>query len=300
MKWTSFFTALTFLGAACAYGQSIIPDSYLGARNAAMGSADMGEPHDLSSMYQNPATVALLETPSVFVNHVQGVDNEMQEDLAFPVVYTRSQMLAFGAEYYSLGELTKSTAATRYAVGYDVAFASQIASAMSVGGSVSFQRGYVPKMPSANASSYAFGFDYAPGKDVSYGLTLSGLGTGVEFVTANSIVTPVQTVLSRALEVSAVFRFPTETSLENPYLTMALASQKVFGLSGVNFMGGIEYFPIPALALRFGYGTGPSGTQQRYGLGLKAGLLELDLTAYPVKSGTSDSVFEQLSAAVEF
>lgn len=294
-----FALALTFIGSVCADGQSLISNSFVGARSVAMGGADMGEPHDISSMYGNPATVALLRTPTVMLNHAQGLDNEMQEDLAFPVIYSRNQMLAFGAEYYSIGELTKSIYSKRFAVGYDVAFASRIISTLSMGGSVSFRRAYVPHLSNATGASYTVGLDYAPSRDANYGLTLSGLGTGVDFATASSIVTPIQVVLRRSLTVSAVLRFPTEASLQPAYLTIALASQKIFGLSGVNYMGGIEFYPVHFLALRFGYGTGPSGTRQSYGLGIRIGMFAIDAALYPVKSAGSKYLFEQMSASVE-
>lgn len=294
-----FALAVTFFGSVCADGQSIIPDSFIGARSVALGSADMGEPHDISSMYADPAAIALLENPSVLLNHVQGIGNEMQEDLAFPVVYTRDQMLAFGAEYYSLGELINSSYSRRFAVGYDVAFASRVDRTFSVGGAVYFHRAYVPKLNSATGAAYTVGVDYAPTSDASYGLTLSGLGTDVQFITENSIVTPVQFLPRRALEASAVLRFPTEASLQPPFMTIALASQKIFGVSGVNYMGGIEFYPLHFLALRFGYGSGPSGVQQRYGLGLRAGVLDVDMALYPVKSGASNYLFEQLSVSAE-
>lgn len=297
-KWIYLSLAFAFLTGTRADSQTIISNFLIGARNVALGSADMAEPHDMTSMYENPATIALLAEPSLVLNHVQGLDNEMQEDLAFPVVYSDAQMLAFGAEYYSLGELSTSKDATRYAVGYDVAFASKINERMSVGGSVSFRRGYVPHLTNATAASYALGFDYAPSADMSYGLSLTGLGTGVQFETANTIVTPVQSVLPRALSVSAVMKFPTETSLQPAYLTIALGSQKVFGVTGVNFMGGVEFYPVRFLALRFGYSAGPSGTLQRYGLGLREGIFHIDAAVYPVKNGSSRILFEQLSVGV--
>ncbi len=296
----SFSIAFALATAACVEGQTVIPPSMIGARNAAMGSADMAQPHDISSIYENPAAIALLRNPSVFLNHVQGIDNEMQEDIAFPVLYTTSQMLAFGAQYYSLGELTSSSQQPRFAVAYDVAFASKINSITSLGGSVTLQRGYVAHMSNAYSASYAIGFDYAPNRDVSYGLSLTGLGTGVQFETANSLVTPVQTILQRALTVSAVLRYPTEESLQPAFLTMALGSQKVFGVSGVNFMGGVQFLPFSFLALRFGYSAGPSGYQERYGLGFIDNAFSLDVAAYPVKNGGASSLFEQLSVLMEF
>lgn len=295
-----FGLILTFFGNVRADGQSMVSDSFIGARSVAMGSADMGEPHDISSMYGNPATIALLENPSVMLNHVQGIHKEMQEDLAFPLVYSHNQMLAFGAEFYSIGELTSSTFSKRFAVGYDVAFASKIIPTLSMGGSVSFRRAYVPHLTNATGASYTLGLDYTPSRDANYGLTLSGLGTGVNFATESSIVTPVQVVLRRALEASAVLRFPTEASLQPAYLTLALASQKIFGLAGVNYMGGVEFYPIHFLAFRFGYSTGPSGTQQRYGLGVRAGVFAIDAALYPVKFEGSKYLFEQVSASVEF
>lgn len=208
LKWILLGTVLILMGGVSAEGQSIIRNSFLGARNVALASANMAEPHDISSIYSDPATIAFLENPSVVLNQLQGNEGEMQENLAFPLVYDRSQMLAFGAELYTLGEFTNTSQARRYAIGYDIAFAQRVASTVSVGGSVSFRHGVVSQVSRANAASYTLGIDYVPNEDVSYGLALGGLGTGIEFVNDNSIVTPVQVTLPRVLQVSAVMRFP--------------------------------------------------------------------------------------------
>ena len=283
-----------------AFGQALNSSMSVGARNVALGNADMAEPHDIGSLYGNPATIAMLGSPTVLVNHVQGSDSQLQEDVAFPVIYTKSQMLAFGAEYYSVGVLTGSPDQRRVSLGYNVAFASKINRTMSLGGLVLFQRGYVAHLNAAASASYALGFDYKPSPDLSYGLTLSGLGTGVDFATANSIVTPIQTVLSRALTVSAVMRFPTEASFRPAFMTIALASQKVFSVSGVNYMGGVEFYPTNFLTLRFGYNAGPAGARQAYGIGLSRGVLALDMAISSVSSGNSKTLLDQLSLSVKF
>jgi hypothetical protein len=300
LKWILLGTVMILMGGVSAEGQSIIRNPFLGARNVALASANMAEPHDISSIYGDPATIAFLENPSVVLNQLQGNEGEMQENLAFPLVYDRSQMLAFGAELYTLGEFTSTSQARRYAIGYDIAFAQKVASTVSVGGSVSFRHGVIPQLSRANAASYTLGIDYVPNEDVSYGLALGGLGTGVEFVNDNSIVTPVQVTLPRVLQVSAVMRFPTESSLERPFLVMALASEKAFGTPGVDYKGGLEYYPVRFLALRFGYVAGPVASGQRFGVGLRLGLFALDFAAYPATVTGSRVLFGQMSISKEF
>lgn len=300
IKWVTYTIVLTLFGVDYAFGQNIIRSAYVGARNVALGNADMSEPYDMTSMYEDPATIAFLKHPSVIVNNIEGNYHEMQQNIAFPLIYDRSQMLAFGAEFYSVGELTSSQYTKRYAVGYDLAFASRLSSTVGVGARVAFRRGYVAHMPRAMAASYALGLEYAPNADMSYGLSLSGLGTGLDFTSLNSIVTPTHTVLPRVLEIGAVMRLPSEQTLQPVDLVVALSSEKILGTPGVGYMGGVEYYPFQFLALRFGYVAGSVMRGPRYGLGFRVGMIHLDLAAYPVNEGSSKVIFNQISASCEF
>lgn len=299
-RWIAYGFTLILIGGGSAAGQSLVQSPYVGARNIAFGNSDIGGIHDMSSMYENPAAIAFLENPSVVLNHIQGEDNEMQENIAFPLLYSRYQMLAFGAEFYSLGELTTSKYTKRYAVGYDFVFASKINPTMSLGGRVSLRRGFVAHMTNATAASYAFGFEYSPDRENSYGLTFGGLGTGIGFPTGYTVVTPIQTVLPRVLQVGATLRLPGEQTLQPVDVVLALAAEKVFGTSGVDYMGGIEYYPVHFLALRFGYVSGPVMSGGRYGLGLRVGAFHLDAAVYPLKEGGSAVLFKQISVSMEF
>lgn len=276
----------------------MFPASDLGARNVALGSANMSEAYDISCMYENPATIAFLEVPSVFINHSQGNFSAIQENVAFPVVYDRSQMLALGVKLYTVGELIKSGAAKRSALGYTLAYARKVTSSISLGGSVHFDQGVVPQQGHASAVSYALGFNYTPNPDFSYGLAVGGLGTGVDFVEGDAGVAAVQTTLPRFLEGGAEMRFPTESSLQPAYLILSLASEKIFGESGVDYKGGVEFFPVRFLALRLGYVAGPSLHQLRYGIGLREGMFSVDFAIYPEKVAGLNILLEQVSASV--
>lgn len=291
--------ALTFLESVCANSQTLIPTSDLGARNVALGNSNMSEAHDMSCMYENPATIAFLGTPSVVLNFSQGNFSETQGNIAFPLIYDQSQMLAFGAELYTVGGVIKSSAPRRSAIGYAFTYARKVASDISVGGSVYFVRGVVPQQGHASAASYSLGFNYTPNPDVNYGLALSGLGTGVDFVDGEAGVAAVQSTLPRVLEGGASMRFPTVSSLQPPYLILSLASEKVFGRSGVNYKGGIEFLPVHFLALRLGYVSGPSIHQLRYGIGLQKGLFSVNFAVYPAKVGNTNVLYAQASASME-
>ena len=284
-----------WVGGSTAFAQSIVDNSYLGARNVALGSANVSESRDISSMFENPAAVTFLEAPSVMLNHVQGDSSEMQENLSFPVLYDNSDMLAVGTELYTIGELSKSNYAKRYEVGYDLAFGRKLSSVFGLGGSFSFRHGVASNNMQTNAASYTLGVEYAPSADVNYGLTLGGIGTGADFVTTVAGVTPIQSELSKVLEVGALMRFPSSSSLRPPFLVLALASQKEFGSPGATYRGGIEYYPVNFLALRLGYVAGQTRPEQRFGIGFRDRSFSVDLAAFPHWSNGSRVFFEELS-----
>jgi len=305
MKLTLIIFGIMSLGltAVSADAQSIIFNSDIGARNIALSSADVSEFHDISSLYQNPAAMVFLKAPSVFINHVQGNYDEMQENIASTIIYDRSQMLALGAEFYNLGELNRSQTYQGYRfyeMGYQLAYARLLESTFSVGGTVSFHRGIVIQSNAADAASYSLGVEYAPTGEVSYALALNGLGTGLDYETKNGVVSTVQAILPRKLDIGATMRFPAETSLETPFLYIALASEKVFGITGINYKVGIEFLPFEFIALRFGYASGSSLNRPTWGLGFHAAPFSFDFAVYPVRVNGSGIDFEQMSASLEF
>lgn len=299
-RWLRYGIIMVYLIGAPLEAQTLIRESYLGARNVALGNANIADAHDMSAIYENPSSIAFLEEPSVFFNHTQGNFSEMQENLAFPVVYSSSQMLALGAQFYTIGVFTNSRVTGRYATGYDIAYAQRLTQAFGLGGAVTYQTGVVTHGSHASAASYSLGVEYAPTENVKYGLVLSDLGTNLDFIDSNSSVIPVQTITPRRLEVGATMRFPSDETMQPSFLNISLASEKIFGVSGVNYRGGIEYYPFHFLALRFGYVAGPSIHEPRYGVGLKEGPFSVDYAAYTLNDGGKGILFEQLSASMEF
>ena len=57
-RWIVYGLTLVMFGGSCACGQTLTQTPYIGARNIALGDANIGGIHDMSSMYENPAAIA--------------------------------------------------------------------------------------------------------------------------------------------------------------------------------------------------------------------------------------------------
>ncbi len=281
-----------------ALAQSVIPDLNIGARNAALGNANMSEYHDITSMYENPAAIAFLGNASVALNHTQGNYREMQENLAFPLLYGQDQMLAVSAQVYNLGEISRSASFggyRLYGLGYNIAYAHTIIPTLSAGGAIAFRQGAVSNINSTTAASYTMGVDYVPSGGFSYGLTFGGLGSDVTFPMINNRVRAVRTVLPTTITIGATMKFPAAESMQSPFLVIAMSSEKLFKPSVNIFRGGIELLPIKILAVRFGYVAGSGLNEPTFGLGVHLEPIQVDAAMYPVRTGSSTAMYMQLT-----
>lgn len=286
-----------------AYGQGAISysgnpfDNFsVGARNISLANANISEYHDISSLYENPATIAFIENSSVFLNHSQGSQTEgMEENFAIPAALSNSMMLGFGANVYDLGYLTKSAAPDERILeyGYDVTFAGEVTPTLSLGGTAAIHHGATESNSQAWAAFYSFGLDYVPSGDISYGMVYNGVGTEVSYLPSpdSSSLVAASRQMTRSLEVGASMRYPSSESLRRAVLVLSFANEKVFGTTGLFYKGGIELRPFEFLQMRFGYVMGPGIAQPRYGLGIRESSFSIDYALYP----QSSVVFQQFS-----
>jgi len=281
----------------------------IGARNISLANSNVSESYDVSSIYENPATLAFMESASLFLNHSQGAQsNGTEESIAYPVFLPSSMMIAFGGELYQMGHLPQSAHQQLMELGLDVAFAGTITPTLSFGGTVSMRNGtannwWVNGAPGniksqAWGAFYSFGLDYAPTGDVSYGLVFNGLGTDIFYIpwsNASPLILE-SAEMTRALTLGASMRYPSSESLRNPILVLSIASEKMFGTKGIFYKGGIEARPIEFLQIRFGYVMGPGVAEPRYGLGVVEHLISVEYAVYPQAS----IMFQQFSFSVDF
>ena len=289
-----------------AYGQDgdIIENPFtnfsMGARNVSLANSNISESYDVSNMYENPATLAFMETSSIFLNHSQGTQsNGTEENLAYPLFLPGSMVIAFGGELYQAGYFPqyKSYDERIIELGYDVAFAGAIIPSLSFGGVASVRHGTDPLGWGAWGAHYTFGLDYAPTGDVSYGLVYDGLGTGLAYPldSNSSLVVPKSVQMTKTLTLGAAMRYPSSESLRSPILILSMASEKMFGTKGIFYRGGIEIRPIEFLQLRFGYMMGPGIAEPRYGFGIVEHLISVEYAVYPQAS----IIFQQFSFSME-
>ncbi|MFZ1082075.1 MAG: hypothetical protein WAO19_09125 [Candidatus Kryptoniota bacterium] len=272
----------------------------VGARNISLANANIAEAYDISSMYENPATIAFIENSSVFLNHSQGPQTDgMEENLAVPVMLASSIVLGFGANVYNLGYLTKpaTTNDKIFEYGYDLAFAGAVTPTLSIGGAASIHHGATASNSQAWGAFYSFGLDYVPSGDVSYSIVYDGLGTDLLYSTTpySSSLVAASSQMTRSLEVGATMRYPSSESLRSTIFILSFANEKIFGTTGLYYKGGIEIRPLDFLQMRFGYVLGPGVAGARYGFGVQEYFLSVEYAVYP----QSSVVFQQISFSVK-
>jgi hypothetical protein len=298
-----FVVALALSGRV--FGQASGMDFHVGARNASLANANIAESADITVIYENPAALAFLDNGSVFINYSQGNGPRgKQENLAVPLLLKSPVAIALGLNSYHLGYSIGSSKLTDVLeYGYGVVMAATVTPTLSIGGtaalSQSIQNGGAFSGGSRGwGADFEFGADYAPTPDISYSLVFSGLGSGVFYSPGDSALTAASDAFPRTLEVGATMSYPSSASLRPPFLILSFANEKVFGVKGLYYKGGIAIRPLQYVELRFGYLAGPSEFSARYGVGFLWSVFSFQYAIYP-QFGTR-ILIQQFSASMEF
>jgi len=298
VKRTTLWIAAALAISRTAFAQGEGLELPVGARNVSLAGANIAESSDITAMYENPAALTFIESGSVFINHLQANSPQgMQEDLAVPLVMKKPVAVTLGLDAYHLGYFAGPF--TEY--GYDIAFAGMITPTLSIGGRASLRQdisngGWLSAGAREWSSNFSFGGDYAPTPDISYAIVFGGLGKDL-YRSAKADTILAQNKTPRTLEVGATMAYPSSASFRPPFLILSLVNEKVFGVKGLYYKGGIEIRPIQFLELRFGYISGPGYVSARYGLGFLWKEFALQYAVYP-EFGTHILV-QQISASME-
>ncbi len=296
LKENIFTVIIVLVVSAVVTGQTtLVKPSLIGARNAALADADISGTYNVSNMYLNPASLAFVTNTSIFFNQSQ-IKNGlgMGENLAFPVLSHGPQVLSMGLEVFHLGYVQKPEGFSGQHVfeyGYNIAFASALSSTFSLGVSAGLQHGNANSSQTW-AASYSIGLDYSPSADINYGAVFSGLGTEVQYIQHDTLLSAQAGDAPRVLEIGATMSYPSSSSLRRKVFFLSLANEKIFGETGLFYKAGIEIRPFDFLNLRFGFITGPGVSEARYGLGFQINNFFIEYVVYPQQAS---DMLEQVS-----
>ncbi|KAF0140755.1 MAG: hypothetical protein FD122_2213 [Stygiobacter sp.] len=299
MKTNNFILIIILFISGYTAAQEIIVPPKRGARNAAMGDALVSESGDISTVYLNPASLIFLKETSLFINHGQLSNNlGMTENFAVPLLQLNSLILSVGLESYHLGYIGNKTSfpgQNIFEFGYNFSAATNaIAPTFSIGTTVGLQYGRTNHSKTW-AASYSLGINYSPSADINYGLALSGLGDYIKYSQTDTVLYAERKTPGKSLVVGASMKYPSASSLRRTVFVLAMASEKIFGRSGLLYKAGFEVIPWKFLNLRFGYVFGPSVSEPRIGLGINYSALVFE---YVFFSGPNPVMLQQFSISI--
>jgi len=235
-----------------------------GARPLGMGEAYTALADDASSMFYNPAglsNVNFNEIMTMYNNWFSGITQQMAGG-AFP---TNFGVVAVGYSGLNSGDIqgydangAATSAFTTSSSSINLSLGRRISSNLSLGAGV---RSISERLESNRASTIAFdaGLKYRFNTQLTVGLSVLNLGSGLKFITE-------QTPLPTSYRVGAAFA----TTMFDEDLNLDLDIVNYTEASKVNL--GIEYIIRDFLSLRLGN----SGGIFRAGLGLTANLFAFD------------------------
>lgn len=294
LLWVFLFTSYS------SYGQVLAEDEmeyrlwYSGfdARSSAMANANVADPFDLNGLHTNPAIpVFSSNSPALISNSLYNPDRAVVlENITVSLNRHTSHRLTGSATVQSsrLSENLVSTPGQMQFTQVDLTlgYSWLLFQTLSAGLAVHslYGKTATSEVLTHNAS---FGFLYEPSSLVSYGLVYRGTGIaenrlGAEPVyelteESETIVTGIQA--PHRLELGLTLRFP--SLVRYPDFILSLSNEKIFGVDGLIYRGGLEVNVQNFLALRGGYFFSPFAEGSRLGLGFLLDAFRLDYAFAP-------------------
>jgi hypothetical protein len=264
----------------------------VGARAIGFAGAITGDNPDVSVMYGNPAALAFLDNSSIILTHsLQKSTDVMDENIAAPLFLKKGEVVAIALSVNHVGHLANSEKNGFKVIqyGYDVGYSKLIADDLSLGGTlnVRYARSSDGKLWGLTSS---FGAFYYPTPDVSYGIALTGVGSGIKYIFDGTRTFLNSENISKNILAGAVLRFPAIPGHDR-ILTVSASAQKTFDVNSIYYFGGVEILPYPFIALRVGYLAATKTVEYAsFGMGLRFGKWKLDFGMTPSKA--SDQMYQ--------
>jgi hypothetical protein len=259
--------------------------SRVGARALGFAGAVASDNPDVTVMTVNPSALSYLESSDIIVSHLfQNHTEIMEENVAIPLFLRKGEVVGIALSVNHVGYATTSFA-TQFKVmqyGYDVSYARRISPTFSIGGTLHVRYAQSEDDKLWGLSS-AFGMFYFPIPNVSYGLSLTGVGKGIKYIYTGETTKLNDENIPRSLHAGSTFRWP--SLLGSPrFLTLTVEAEKNLERSGVMYYGGFEIIPSKFAALRIGYfGVANGPDFPSYGVTVKMAGWKLDIGGTPGK-----------------
>ena len=256
----------------------------VGARETGIGGASTADAYDVTSMYWNPASLAYLQNKSVVMSHqLDQTINTMNENIAFPLLFGKNENVGIGLSVNHVGQVGNTAASDFHVIqyGYDIGYSREILPSLSAGVGVAVRYASSDSARLWGVSS-SYGLFYDPSPEISYGIMLGGVGSGILYI-SNRVKTDLSSQnLPRVLQAAVTMRYPSAPS--QTFLTLSVANQKTFGETGILYNGGLEAYIFHNLILRAGYiyQQNVIGVPT-YGAGVRIGKFQLDYGIVPSK-----------------
>jgi hypothetical protein len=258
----------------------------VGARALSFARAVVGDNPDVTALYGNPAALSYLENSSIILTHtLEQSTNVMDENIAVPLFLRRGEVVGIAASVNHVGYATQDILVPFKVMqyGYDVAYSRRIIPKLSLGGTLNVR--YAKSSASKVwGLSGGFGIFYYPTPDISYGMSINGIGSGIKYIYNGAQTLLNSESIPRKLYLGSVWHFPTKTWKRN-FLNMSVACEKNYEIKGVFYFGGVEFLPTEFVALRVGYLGGPDHLNYpSYGVGILMNGWKLDIGTTPAKA----------------
>lgn len=281
-----------------AFGECAAQTFPVGARDFAMGGSDISYPYDITSIYENPATLASLQNSGMSFNGFQETGGALDEGYASPVATLGTVNFALATDILEKGYPGSQNGPERsrlIQLGDEVAAATALSSTISIGGMAGVQYGKAvgTRVWGANLSA---GLNYSPSRDYNYSITVNDMGRGVRFSDVRSIgIVAVPYDGAGSWQMGAQMKYPSSLTLQKPFIILGFAAQKYFSQSTIYYKAGVEVLPFRFLALRFGYISGSGSGELRAGIGFNVGIFRLD---YGIAPRSASSVYQLVSISI--
>ncbi len=274
--------------------------SFVNAYAASMGDANVALVHDAGGMYCNPASLSFLQGTQVSIIGALVTSFEQARLFSTNAVastrLTQSFSLGAGGSHHWTDKLPKdSTGNSSWfeSYGMDVGISCLLSPAWSVGILASGRQGMMRSVPgNSSAFFFSYGFYYNPSPGIQYGFVHQGIGSVITYPYDSwPTVRPTERKRSAgSVQFGLSTTFP--ASLGPPSVVLSIASQKLIGVDGFVYKGGIEWWAHRFIAFRLGYWAGPVTVAAKYGAGLKLDWLMVD---YALSASDAEPRYHQLT-----
>jgi len=239
--------------------------------------------YDVSSMYINAAGLAFIENTSLLLDHSEDRHiHASNENISLPLRLGKSETIAFGLSVRHVGYIGQSVEDEFKTIeyGYDIAYAKEVAKALSIGGGLNVRFGKSPASDLWAVSGHV-GVFYLPSENLSFGLTARQLGNGIIYSSDQVTTTLSSSDLPESIEAGVSMRYPTK--FRALMFVISASNEKVLRHDGIIYRAGGEFLFRQWLVGRIGYlfDSGSETGSVRYGVGVRFARISCDYAISP-------------------